>query len=86
MEFSQSERAILRRYEEKCRIAGGARAGYLLRLAAIERLGEEAGGTGAVDGGLAALVEKGLLKPTEAGDRYYLTEAGAELLQQGGVG
>jgi hypothetical protein len=87
MQLSESERAILRRYDEKCRIAGGAHAGYLLRLAAIERLGEAAGGgAGAVDGGLAGLVEKGLLKATEVGDRYYLTEAGAELLQQGGVG
>jgi hypothetical protein len=80
MSFSESERAILASYHDKTRLAGGANAGYLLRVGALATL---LGGTAHVESGLAQLADKGLVQPTEAGDRYYLTEAGAELVSQG---
>ena len=78
MQLSPLATAILRRYYDKTRIAGSARAGYNLRRRAIfwasgESPSEE-------DRALAELVEQGLVKPNEAADRYALTAAGAELL------
>ena len=81
MDLSQSEAAIMAHYNEKTRIAGGVKAGYLLRLESIRRLRNEDPQLD-VEGGLGALVEKDLLQPTETGDRYYLTEAGAEYLSR----
>lgn len=79
MDLSQSEAAIMAHYYEKTRIAGGVKAGYLLRLESIRRL-QNGDPQVDVDQGLSGLVEKDLLQPTEKGDRYYLTEAGAEYL------
>ena len=79
MSFSESERTILARYYDKTRLAGGAKAGYLLRADVLKA----DGGGEVVEAGLVALAEKGLLQRTEAGDRYMLTEEGAELVAQG---
>lgn len=79
MNLSHSEAAIMGHYDEKTRIAGGVKAGYLLRLESIRRL-QNGDPQLDVDRGLGGLVEKDLLQPTEKGDRYYLTEAGAEYL------
>jgi hypothetical protein len=78
MMFSEAETSVLNRFQEKCRIAGGAKPGYNLRRQAIEA-GAVAGGE-AVAGGLASLVEKGLLASNEAGDRFILTETGVEAI------
>lgn len=80
MELSPSERAVWGRFYEKCRIAGGAAAGYVLRRGALRAL-EDGERAADVDGALAALVDKGLLLKAEDGVRYLLTEAGAEQLQ-----
>ena len=77
MELSAAERAILGRYHEKTRIAGGPRKGYVLRREAIG-YGAETGGE--LDAGLGALGEKGVLSASEDGRFYFLSEAGVELL------
>lgn len=74
MSFSVQEGAILNRYHEKTRVVGGAAAGYLLR---VEALG---GDPASVEAALESLAGKGLLQRTEAGDRYLLTEEGAEVV------
>lgn len=79
MELSDAERAILARYREKCRIAGGPTAGYLMRVTAIRLAAADRPGVD-VEAGLQGLSDKGLLKANESGDRYYLTEDGVECL------
>jgi hypothetical protein len=79
MSFSESERSILNCYHDKTRLAGGANAGYLLRVSALQA---QLGASANVESGLEELVGRGLVQVTEAGDRYYLTEAGAELVGQ----
>lgn len=76
MELSQAERIILDRFEEKCRMAGGPRVGFVLRKEAIRAV---AGND--VDAGLSGLVEKGLLLPNEEGSFYFLSQQGVEALQ-----
>ena len=79
MELSTAERAVLQRYHEKTRIAGGPRKGYVLRQAAIRY--REAGGSEAeLAEGLDTLVERGLLSASEDRRFFFLTESGAELL------
>jgi hypothetical protein len=80
MDLTAAERAVLERFREKCTIAGGPRAGYTLRLAAIRQVAAQHPGVD-LDAGLAGLVEKGLLKRNEKGDFYYLAAAGAALLE-----
>lgn len=75
--FSEAEVQVLGRFREKCRIAGGPRAGYNLRR---ESILFELEGPAASDQGLADLVEKGLLVGNEAGDRFILTEEGVAAL------
>lgn len=77
MELTISERAIVNRIAEKARIAGGVKGGYVMR----RRIFEPAAVDGAdLEEGIGGLVDKGILQPTESGDRFYLTEEGAELL------
>ena len=80
MSFSETESEILDRFREKCRIAGGAKPGYNLRRQAIEA-GVAEPGAEAMSQGLASLVEQGLLASNEAGDRFILTETGAEAIE-----
>lgn len=79
MELSAAEQAVLRRYHEKTRIAGGPRTGFVLRQEAI-RWHEAEAGAGDLGAGLDALVEKGLLASSEDQRFYFLTESGVELL------
>ena len=79
MELSAAERAVLQRYHEKTRIAGGPRKGYVLRQAAI-RYGEAGDSEADLTEGLTTLVDKGLLSPSEDRRFFFLTELGAELL------
>lgn len=79
MDLSATERAVLQRYHDKTRMAGGPRKGYVLRQAAI-RCGAAAGDGDDLGAGLDALVEKGLLSASDDRCFYFLTEAGAELL------
>lgn len=78
-EFSKLEQVILKRFFDRCRTAGGPKSGYLMRVQSIGYFHQDASG-GEVADGLDRLVEKGFLKPNEAGDRYALTEQGAEQL------
>ena len=75
MDFSDGESRVLERFAEKCRIAGGPKAGYNLRRDSII-YGWDAGRVEAADAGLASLVDRGLLAANEAGDRFSLTEEG----------
>lgn len=79
MELSAAEKAVLDRYHEKTRIAGGPRKGYVLRQQAI-RYGEAERPDLDLADGLDRLVEKGLLAASEDRRFYFLTEAGAGLL------
>ncbi len=79
MELSAAEKVIVERFGEKARIAGGVRAGYMLRKAAVLYVREDYPGLD-LEAALAGLVEKGLLKVNEGGNLYYLTAAAAELL------
>ena len=78
MDYSTDELAVLQRFSEKTHIAGGARAGYVLRKRALSVA--EAPGFDA-DSALAGLVEKGVLAASESGDFLFLTEQGVEALK-----
>lgn len=80
MELSRAESAVLARFAEKCRAAGGPQAGQQVRRATLSSSAGRGSGLD-LDGALGALLAKGLLKANEATDRYFLTEAGAELLK-----
>lgn len=80
MELSSAERAVLQRYHEKTRIAGGPRKGFVLRQDAI-RHGESERRAGDLGVGLDALVERGLLSASEDRRFFFLTESGVELLE-----
>ena len=79
MELSAAETAVLERYHDKTRIAGGPRKGFVLRQASI-RYDEAERGAGDLGVGLDALVEKGVLSASEDRRFFFLTEAGVELL------
>ncbi len=79
MELTAAERAVLDRFAEKCRIAGGPRAGYLMRRRSIRYFQDRTPELD-LDQGIAGLVEKGLLKQSEGGDLLFLSAAGVERL------
>lgn len=79
MGFSDDESRILGRFTEKCRIAGGPKAGYVLRRQSIE-YGWDETRREAASRGFETLVEKGLLAANENGDRFVLTEQGVAAL------
>lgn len=79
MDLAPAERAVLQRYHEKTRIAGGPRKGFVLRQKAILYGDDDRGGSD-LDAGLDSLVEKGVLSPSEDRRFFFLTEAGVELL------
>ena len=79
MDFSNSEQAILDCYREKCRVAGQVKVGYQLRKRAMATILADETGVD-LEVGLSDLAGKGLVGLNESGDRYYLTEAGAEVL------
>ena len=79
MELSPAERFVLQRYQEKTRIAGGPRKGYVLRQEAI-RYGEAERAPGDLGVGLDGLVEKGLLSSSEDRRFFFLTDSGVALL------
>lgn len=81
MDLTQAEKVILDRFHDKCRIAGGLRVGYMLRERSIRYVEDDHPGLD-FGGGLAALVDKGLLSHSEDRRFYYLTEAGVESLRQ----
>ena len=75
MDLSAAEQTVMERFALKTHIAGGAKAGYVLRRQALA-----SGAESEVDDGIASLVGRGLLAVGESGDFVYLTEAGAEAL------
>ena len=79
MSLSEAEAHVLHRFAEKCRIAGGAKAGYVLRRRSVEQGWDRADGS-AMEQALEALVSRGLLAVNEAQDRFILTEQGVESL------
>lgn len=79
MDFSEGESRILRRFAEKCHIAGGPQVGYGLRRQSIEYGLPDSARTATTEG-LETLVGRGLLVANESGDRYLLTEAGVAAL------
>ncbi len=79
MDLSAAERAVLKRYEEKTRMAGGPRKGFVLRQDSI-RYGAVEGSEIDLGAGLDGLVEKGLLSASEDRRFFFLTETGVELL------
>lgn len=80
MELTAAERKVLERFHEKTALAGGPKPGYLMRKPSIcyfQDLQPELD----LEAGILGVVDKGLLKPNEAGDRFALTAAGAEALE-----
>lgn len=73
---------ILDRYREKCRMAGGPRAGFVLRRRALLYVQPEHPGLD-LEAGIAALEDQGLLKSNESGSFLFLTQAGADVLAGG---
>ncbi len=80
MDLTTVEQVIMDRFYEKSRMAGGPRAGYVLRKDAVVCLGDEHPDLD-FESGLEALIDKGLLLRAESGGFYYLSEAGSEALQ-----
>ena len=83
MDLSPAEKAVLERYHEKTRIAGGPRNGFVLRQDSI-RYAEAESGAGDLAAGLDSLVERGVLAASEDRRFFFLTESGAELLADWG--
>ena len=77
MDLSAAERAVLQRYHEKTRMAGGPRKGYVLRQGAIRHREDGENDLGAA---LDGLVEKGVLSASEDRRFFFLTDSGVELL------
>jgi DNA-binding PadR family transcriptional regulator len=77
-----AELHVLHRFAEKCRLAGGAKAGYVLRRRSLEQ-GWDRARAGQLDEALDALVGRGVLAVNEARDRFVLTEQGVEALAAG---
>lgn len=72
---------ILDRYREKCRMAGGPRAGFVLRRRALLYIQPEHSGLD-LEAGIAALEDQGLLKANESGSFLFLTQAGVDVLAE----
>ena len=79
--MSTADRVILERYHQKCRAAGGPRAGYVLRRDAILYVADQHPDLD-LESGLGALVDEELLKASEDGSFYFLTAAGVEKLSE----
>jgi len=75
MDLTDAEQTVMQRFAHKTHIAGGAKAGYVLRRQTIL-----SGAETEVEGGIAALVERGLLTVSDGGEFVYLTEDGAAAL------
>lgn len=77
MQRSNAENVVMERFAEKTHMVGGARAGYMLRRAAVKVVDDPELD---IDGAVQALIERGLLAASENGEFLYLTEAGVEAL------
>jgi len=73
------EASVLSVFKERCRRAGGLKAGFNLRQQSI-RYNVPDEEKSACDEAIASLVGKGLLVGNEPGDRYSLTEDGVAAL------
>lgn len=67
---------------ERCRIAGGARAGFSLRRTALQALASNGGEIDEIEAAVDALVAAGRLAANESNSRVYLTEAGVAWLSE----
>ena len=79
MTTTPAEQIILQRFREKCRLAGGPRAGFVLRHGAVMYVQHRHPEID-LEEGVASLIERGLLKASESGDFLFLSEAGVEAL------
>jgi predicted transcriptional regulator len=75
------ESLILNRFFEKCRIAGGAKAGYVLRKTSIA-YGIDPSRESEVERSLEMLVERGVLASNETSSLYFLTAKGVDVLSE----
>ena len=75
--MTTADRVILERYRDKCHLAGGVRAGYVLRRRAILLAGEDHPDLD-LEAGLDSLVEQELLKANDDGSFFFLTATGVE--------
>lgn len=79
-DLSQAETAVLAFFHEKTRTAGGPKPGYVLRVRSMQPVSEAHGFP--LESTLEDLEAKGLLVPNETRERFYLTEASAEMLAE----
>ena len=77
MDLSVAEQIVMDRFQQKTRIAGGPKAGYVLRRAAVV-YGQESDFD--LDAALTGLMDRELLTSSEGGEWIYLTQSGAESL------
>jgi hypothetical protein len=78
---SPVERLILERFREKTHLAGGAKAGYVLRRHAIRAPHPEIPDA-EFDAAFSSLLAGGLLAANEASPVVFLTEAGVEAVRE----
>jgi len=78
---SPVERLILERFRAKTHIAGGPKAGYVLRRHAIRYPHPEIPDA-AFDAAFDALLTRGLLAANEESSVVFLTEEGAEAVRR----
>lgn len=71
---------IARALAQRCRIAGGVRAGFSLRRLALEMLAGGGQRSEQVVDAVDDLVSAGYLMANESGTRVYITEAGVAWL------
>jgi hypothetical protein len=76
------EDRIRRALTERCRIAGGVRAGFSLRRTALEALAAASGGSEEVAAAIDGLLASDRLAANEDGSRVYLTETGVTWLDE----
>ena len=81
MDYTPAEKVILDRYADKCHLAGGPKTGYMMRKRSIVYFSEQHSEIN-LEQGLESLVDKGLVKPSDDAERYYLSEQGAEALRK----
>jgi hypothetical protein len=72
---------LLERYREKCHMAGGPRAGFVLRRRALLYVQSEHPDLD-LEAGISTLEDQGLLKSSESGSFLFLTQAGVEALTE----
>ncbi len=74
-----AENVVLDRFRQRCRVAGGPRAGYVLRRASILYVQKDHPELD-LESGISELVSQQILKANETGSFLFLTAEGIDRL------